>query len=200
MTGMVNFFTPSDDVRHILSLLRSVWRAELGLSCGVMSRLRRLVGCARFFITCRLLPHRGRLSEREFEEEPQSPNTRDSVLPALERFCGSCQSLAGSVNTQDRCANHAKRRAAREEMRQVQMVGANTQGARGYLKGPEDIPESTLRRQDRNGPAAGRRGQKSRRALAGLSRAIGSNAPIRGKVPSETTVGTSLFVGPNGLR
>jgi putative transposase len=33
-----------------------------------MSRLRRLVVSDRFFfITCRLLPHRGRLSEREFE-------------------------------------------------------------------------------------------------------------------------------------
>ena len=33
-----------------------------------MSRLRRLVVSNRFFfITCRLLPHRGRLSEREFE-------------------------------------------------------------------------------------------------------------------------------------
>jgi len=33
-----------------------------------MSRLRRLVVSNRFFfITCRMLPHRGRLSEEEFE-------------------------------------------------------------------------------------------------------------------------------------
>jgi hypothetical protein len=48
-----------------------------------MSRLRRLVVRDRFFfITCRLLPQRERLSAGELEEEPQSPNTRDSALPA----------------------------------------------------------------------------------------------------------------------
>ena len=49
-----------------------------------MSRLRRLVACDRFyFITCRLSPPRERRSEREFEEEPQSPNSRDSALHQL---------------------------------------------------------------------------------------------------------------------
>src|SRR6266851_568060 len=42
---------------------------------------------------------------------------------SLKRLCGSFRSLAGSVKVEDRRPNHAIAWAAREEMRQVQMIG-----------------------------------------------------------------------------
>ena len=80
----------------------SLWRGELGVQYALMSRLRRLVVSDRFFfITSRLLPQRAigcscrpmsepvydakmrrRDGKLRSDEEPQSPNTRDSALPA----------------------------------------------------------------------------------------------------------------------
>jgi hypothetical protein len=51
--------------------------------------LRRWVVCDRFFITGRQLPHRPRLSEGGFGEEPQTPNTRNSALAAKPRLCST---------------------------------------------------------------------------------------------------------------
>ena len=50
---------------------------------------------------------------------------RDETVPSkvsLERFCRSFQGLAGRIEIQDGCANHAIGWAAREQMLQVQMV------------------------------------------------------------------------------
>jgi hypothetical protein len=70
----------------------SLWRAELRVQCGVMSRLRRLA------VNRRPSPPAHR------SEKPQSPNTRDSALPAPADRCPSpymtprCDAAMGTSN------------------------------------------------------------------------------------------------------